>query len=441
MRQFIAFFCLLTLSLPALANGSDTVTTFRLDNGMDIVVIEDHRAPVVTHMVWYRVGAADEPPGQSGIAHFLEHLMFKGTDDMPPGTLSRLIEDNGGSGNAFTSYDYTAYFQRIAADRLGLMMRIEADRMRGLVLTEDDVLTERQVILEERNSRVDNNPGAIFAEQRSAAQFLNHPYGRPIIGWRHEMLTLGLEDALDFYRTYYGPNNAILIVAGDVVPEDVLALAHEHYGPLEPSDLPPRVRPQEPPQLAERRMIFRDPRIAQPYIIRTYVAPPRQSGNQKQAATLSIFADLLGGGVTSHLTQRLQFEEQVALDTGAFYSSTGLGPQTFGVFALPADGISLEEMEARLDAAIADFVPDAAALERVRTSILASEIYALDSQSSRARRYGVALTTGLTVEDVQTWPAELRAVTVEDVAGVAETLFDRRRSVTGYLLGPEEATE
>ncbi len=441
MRIILIFLIVLGLPSLAAAGTQDGVTTFRLDNGMDIVVIEDHRAPVVTHMVWYRVGAADEPPGKSGIAHFLEHLLFKGTDDLAPGDFQRIIEANGGNDNAFTSYDYTAYFQRIAADRLGLMMELEADRMRDLVLSEADVLTERQVVLEERNSRVENNPAAIFGEQRTAALYLNHPYGIPIIGWRHEMLGLTLDDALSFYRTYYAPNNAILIVAGDVRPDQVLALAQEHYGPLAPSDLPPRVRPQEPPQLAERRLSFRDPRITQPYVIRTYLAPQRKAGDQNTAAALSILADLLGGGVTSHLLQSLHFDQKVALDAGAFYSATGLGPRAFGVYAIPADGVTVEQAEADLDAAIAAFVPDAAALERVKTNIIAAQVYSLDNQASRARRYGVALTSGLTVEDVQSWPDVLRSVTLEDVQAAADVVFDRRRSVTGYLLGEDEVTQ
>ncbi|MFV2002554.1 MAG: M16 family metallopeptidase, partial [Paracoccaceae bacterium] len=211
------------------------VASFTLDNGMQVVVLQDRRAPVVVHMVWYRVGAADDPPGKSGIAHFLEHLLFKGTDDMGPGELSATVARNGGSDNAFTSADYTAYFQRVASDRLALMMQMEADRMRNLRMTEQDVTTERRVVLEERGQRVDSNPGALFREQRQAAQYLNHPYGTPIIGWRKEMEQLNRDDAFAFYQRYYAPNNAILIVAGDVEVDEVRALAEQYYGPLEPT--------------------------------------------------------------------------------------------------------------------------------------------------------------------------------------------------------------
>ncbi|MCL4168834.1 UNVERIFIED_CONTAM: hypothetical protein GTU68_028063, partial [Idotea baltica] len=263
---------------------------------MDVVVIEDHRSPVVVHMLWYKVGAADEVPGVSGVAHLLEHLMFKGTDVRAPGEFSQLVEANGGSDNAFTSWDYTGYFQRIAVDRLPLMMEMEADRMRNLVLTEDGTAPEVSVVLEERAQRTDSNPNALFREQQSAAQYLNHPYGRPIIGWHHEVSQLGLEEALEFYDAHYVPNNTILIVAGDVTPEDVRELAEQYYGGLAPNpDLPERVRVAEPPQLAERRLVFEDPRIAQPYMTRSYLAPERNSGDQEQAAALTVLSDLLGG--------------------------------------------------------------------------------------------------------------------------------------------------
>ena len=274
-RLLSACFAIMAVTLPATAQE---VTDYTLDNGMDVVVIEDHRAPVVVHMVWYRAGAADEDPGVSGIAHFLEHLLFKATDDMESGELSRVVAENGGSDNAFTSQDYTAYFQRVAADRLDLMMTMEADRMRDLQLSEDDIATERDVILEERAMRTDNSPGALLNEQMQAALYQNHPYGIPVIGWRHEMEQLGLDEAMAYYRKYYAPNNAILVVAGDVEPEEVLAMAEEHYGPLEPTEgLEPRARPLEPVPLAERRITYEDPRVSQPYVVRSYLAP-EQSG-------------------------------------------------------------------------------------------------------------------------------------------------------------------
>uniref|UniRef100_A4WWQ3 Peptidase M16 domain protein n=1 Tax=Cereibacter sphaeroides (strain ATCC 17025 / ATH 2.4.3) TaxID=349102 RepID=A4WWQ3_CERS5 len=433
----------LMLSLPALA---ETVSDFRVPNGLEVVVIEDHRAPVVTHMVWYRVGAADEPPGHSGIAHFLEHLMFKGTDELAAGEFSATVEAQGGDDNAFTSWDYTAYFQRVAADRLDLMMKMEADRMRDLEMTEEDVRTERQVVLEERSQRIDSDPGSIFSEQSRAAAYLNHPYGIPIIGWRHEIEQLGREDAFSFYRTYYAPNNAILVVAGDVDPAEVRRMAEAHYGPLEPSaNLPERLRPQEPPQLSERRLTFTDPRVAQPYVSRSYLAPARQSGAQEKAAALTILAELLGGSpTTSLLARELQFGERPrAVWAQAWYNGGALDSGSFGLAVVPVPGVPLDEAEEAMDAVVARFLeegPDPEDFERIKIQLGAQDIYSRDNVDGLARRYGAALTTGLTVEDVKAWPDVLQAVTPEDVMAAAREVFDRRRAVTGWLMQADEET-
>ncbi|MEO1422615.1 MAG: pitrilysin family protein, partial [Pseudomonadota bacterium] len=237
------------------AHAAENVSSFTLENGLQVVVIEDDRAPVVTNMVWYKVGSADDPRGKSGIAHYLEHLMFKGTDELAPGEFSEIVAANGGQGNAFTSYDFTGYFQRIASDRLETVIRMEADRMRDLVISQDDWLAERAVVLEERASRVENSPSALLGEQRTAALYLHHPYAVPIIGWRHELEALTREDALEFYERFYAPNNAILVVAGDTTREEVRRLAETHFGPLDPSvDLPDRERVSEPPHLSPRRV-------------------------------------------------------------------------------------------------------------------------------------------------------------------------------------------
>ncbi len=417
---------------------AEKVTGFTLPNGLQVVVIEDHRAPVVVHMVWYRVGAADEPPGHSGIAHFLEHLMFKGTDEVPSGKFSEIVQAQGGSDNAFTSRDYTAYFQRVAADRLDLVMKLEADRMRDLRLTQEDVATERAVILEERTTRTDSDPGALFGEQTQAAQYLNHPYSIPIIGWRHEIEQLDRDDALAFYARYYAPNNAVLVVAGDVTPDGVRRLAEQHYGPLAPTEgLPPRIRPSEPPQLAERRLSMADPRVAQPYVVRSYLAPERSSGAQDKAAALTILAHLLGGsGTTSVLARKLTFDTQTAVYASAFYNGDTLDVGTFGLIVAPASGVSLPQAEAAMDAAIAQFLKvgvDPVALDRMKTQIRAEQIYANDNTSALANLYGGALAIGLTVADVQAWPDVLQAVTAEDVMAAAQEVLDRRTAVTGYL--------
>jgi zinc protease len=428
---------------PALA---DQVSTFTLDNGLELVVIEDHRAPVVTQMVWYRIGAADEAPGNSGIAHFFEHLMFQGTDDLAPGEFSATVEAQGGNDNAFTSWDYTAYFQRVAADRLGLMMRMEADRMRDLALTEDDVATERQVILEERAQRTDSDPGSLLQEQMAAAQYLNHPYGRPVIGWKHEVEALSREEALAFYKANYAPNNAIVVVAGDVTPEAALELAKANYGALEPSDaIRPRARPSEPPQLGERRIVMEDERVSEPYVVRSYLAVERNTGNQKKAAALTLLADLLGGNPTTSLFAReLQFKRKVAVWSAAFYDGTSVDADTFGVYVNPMPGVSLADAEAAMDAVIADFLKtgvDKADLDRIKTQIRAATIYGRDDAGGLARQYGQALAVGLTVKDVQDWPDILQAVTEDDIMAAAQEVFDRKRAVTGWLQAPAAAVE
>ncbi|MDF1727327.1 MAG: pitrilysin family protein [Sulfitobacter sp.] len=444
LPQFAALTALIwPLSLAA-AEPEEAVSSFTLDNGMQVVVVEDHRAPAVQHMVWYRAGSADEPKGSSGVAHFLEHLLFKATDKMEAGEFSATVAANGGRDNAFTSYDYTAYFQRVAADRLDLMMRMEADRMKNIRLTPDNIRTERDVILEERNQRTDNNPSALFGEQMNAAQYLNHRYGTPIIGWRHEMEDLDLEDALGFYETYYSPNNAILVVSGDVTPQEVRTLAEKHYGPIPANpDLPERLRTEEPPQTAERRLIYRDARVAQPYVSRSYLAPERDEGAQEKAAALTILAEILGGGTTSYLTEQLQFDQQIATYTGAFYRGMALDDTTFDLVVVPADGVSLQQAEDAMDAALVAFLEegvDAEQLERIKYRLRASQIYARDDADAVANRYGRALTSGLTVKDVQEWPQVMQAVTAEDIVQVAEEVLDRRQSVTGWLM-KEEATQ
>ncbi|MEO1140621.1 MAG: pitrilysin family protein [Pseudomonadota bacterium] len=441
MRRWIAGLFLSLFATASLA-ANDLVTTFSLDNGMDVVVIEDHRAPVVVHMVWYRAGSADEDPGVSGVAHFLEHLMFKGTKTLDPGEFSATVARNGGSDNAFTSYDYTAYFQRIAADRLELMMQMESDRMVSLQLDEADILTERDVIIEERNQRVENNPSALFREQHSAAQYMNHRYGVPIIGWQHEMVDLGLEDALNYYETYYAPNNAILVVAGDVYPDDVKALAETYYGVI-PSNphLQERARAQEPRQMAERRLTYQDPRVAQPYLARSYLASERDSGAQEKAAALTILAEILGDGTTSILAEKLQFETRKAVYTSAYYGGMALDDTTFNLTVVPAAGVTLEDAEAAMDDVITTFLEegvDQEQLDRIKMQIRAAEIYVRDDVAALANRYGRALTQGLTVEDVQAWPGILDAVTAEDVMVAARDIFGKtKNAVTGYVTTQE----
>jgi len=421
---------------PARALDVD-VTRFTLENGMQVVVIPDRRAPVVTHMVWYNVGAADEPKGKSGIAHFLEHLMFKGTDTVAPGDFSRIVRKNGGEDNAFTSQDFTAYFQRIARDRLDLVMGLEADRMQNLKLTDDAVLPERDVVKEERRSRTDNDPSSLLGEQVDAALYVAHPYGKPIIGWMDEVAKLTREDALDFYRTHYTPKNAILIVAGDVAPEEVKALAEKHYGPLEnTADPPARVRTAEPEPIAARRVAMQDPKVAMPSVQRAYLAPAYGSGERSMAEALEVLAELLGGSTTSRLYRDLVVDQKVAAQAGASYNGDNRDSGEFVVYAAPAPGGGVEAAEAAMDASIARLLKDgvtAEEVERAKNRLIATNVYALDSQFRLAYLFGAALTAGRTVDDVLAWEQRIEAVTPADVTQAARAVLQPNRSVTGVL--------
>lgn len=443
MRGYLLIALAIMAALPARA--AREVSDFTLDNGLRLVVIEDHRAPAAMHMVWYRVGAADEPPGKSGIAHYLEHLMFKGTEENPAGSVDRIVSAVGGSNNAFTSPDATAYFERVPADALGQVMALEGDRMRNLAFEDALARTELQVVVEERNQRVENNPGAIFSEQFRAAQYLNHPYGDPIIGWPAELAGLTPEDARAFYKRFYAPDNAIVVVAGDVDPATVRALAETHYGTLAPTGgLGPRARPQEPPQRAARRVVYSDPRVGQPYLMRSYLAPERDAGDQARAAALEILARVLGGEATdSALSDALQFDRRIAVQSGASYRGTALDDTEFRLYVVPRAGVSLDEAEKALDSALARFMregPDPARLERVKMRLYSGEIYARDEASTLARRYGRALTSGLTLDDVAAWPDLLQSVTAEDVMAAAREVLVEARSVTGRLMRPETVT-
>lgn len=411
--------------------------TFSLANGMQVVVLPNHRAPIVVHMVWYRVGAADDPPGKSGIAHFLEHLMFKGTEERAPGEFSRIVADNGGVENAFTTSDYTGYFQKVARDRLEIVMEIEADRMRNLKLTDAVVTPERQVILEERNSRTDNDPSALLQEQIEAAQFVRHPFGTPTIGWRNEMETLDRDTALAFYRKYYAPDNAILVVAGDITAAELKPLAEKYYGGLTPSGAAPRQRLAEPPPLAERRVVLRDARAAQPSLVRSYLAPSAASGGRETATALSVLSDILGNNTTSRLYRSLTVEKKIATYAGSTYRALALDWANFYLFAAPLPGVSMGDLEAALDASIGDLLKNGVTESEVKEAVArmkARAVYALDDPQAIANIFGSALAIGLTVDDVEGWPARLDAVSIDQVNAAAREILKPERSVTGLLL-------
>lgn len=416
--------------------------TFTLANGMQVVVVSNHRAPVVAHWVWYKVGTADSPVGKSGLPHFLEHLMFKGTERIPPGEFSKIVARHGGNDNAMTSYDATAYYQMIAKDRLELVMGMEADRMVNLRLTDDQVYPERDVILEERRSRVDNEPGSLLGEQIAAAQYLHHPYRLPVIGWFHEIASYTRQDALDFYERWYAPNNAVLVVAGDVTAAELQPLAERTYGRVTARALPPRQRLVEPPQHAARRVTLRDERVRQPSLLRSYLAPSFTSPGKEHAYALEILAELLGGGGTSRLYRAVVVEEALAAGAGSFYRGTSRDPTSLRVYATPRHGVGMDALEAALDRQLDRVVRDGvdeAELRRTKKRMLAEAVYARDSLNGAARIFGHALAVGQEVADVEAWPARIDAVTVEEVNAAARHMLRPEGSVTGLLLPADAA--
>jgi zinc protease len=414
------------------------IADFTLSNGLELVVIPDHRVPVVTHMIWYKVGAADETPGKSGLAHFLEHLMFKGTAKNPTGRFSLAVAAVGADENAFTSNDFTAFYQRIPASQLKSMMGFEADRMTGLQLTDQVVLPERNVILEEENMRIGNNPRARLGIQIDAALFLNHPYGKPTIGWRHEMEELSRDDAIGFYRRFYAPNDAIVIVAGDVEPADALKFAEATYGKVpRRANIVPRERPQEPPPAAVRSLTLADPRVELPILQREYLTPSFRTAKPGQSEALEVLAYVVGGGNSSRLYRTLVEDKQVAVSAQAWYDSSSYDMSKLGMLAAPRPGVTLPQLEADTDAVLAEVIANgitAVELERAKTRMIADAVYTQDNQLSMARWYGTALTTGATVNDVRHWPDRIRAVTLDQVHAAAREWLDKRRSVTGYLV-------
>ena len=418
---------------------SEPPASFTLNNGLQVVVIQDHRTPVVTQMIWYKVGSADETPGKSGLAHFLEHLMFKGTAKHPAGEFSQTVLKIGGNENAFTSVDYTGFFQHVPRDQLASMMDFEADRMTGLVLKDENVLPERDVVLEEYNMRVANNPEARLNEQMMAALYLNHPYGRPIIGWHHEIEKLDRDDALAFYHRFYAPNNAILVIAGDVDEKEIRPLVEATFGKVAPQPAIPaqRIRPQEPEPVAPRTVTLADPHVEQPVVKRDYLVPSAATAAPGESPALDVLAQLMGAGSNAYLYRALVVDHPLAVNAGAAYQGTSLDPTQFSISVSPKSGVDFATVEQAVDNVIADVAKNPVPpedLERVKTQLIAEAIYAQDNQATLARWYGGALTTGLSIEEIRSWPDRIRAVTAEQVRAAAQKWLEKKRSVTGYLI-------
>ena len=423
-------------ALPARADVFDA-ETFTLDNGLQVVVVTNRLAPVVTNMVWYRVGAADDPVGSSGIAHYLEHLMFLGTEEHPEGELMQIVARNGGVQNAFTSWDYTAYHQAIAVDRLPLMLELEADRMRDLSVTDARALVERDVVMQERLERIDNDPSGRLGEQMMAALYQHYPYGTPIIGWEQEVANLNADVAREVLDRWYVPNNAIVVVAGDIDAETLRPMVEAAFGTIPAGPDPERHRVSEPAQFAPRLVTLAHPDVQQEEWLRYYVAPGYITSDDPMAPyALQVLNDLFGGSLTSRLYRSLVVEQGVAVGAGSFYSAGTVGPSQFGLYATPRDGVSLEELGQAMDAEIARLLTDGVTEEEVaaaRDRLQIDAVYARDSIGGAARMVGAALAIGQTLDDVQAWPDRIAAVTVDDVMAAARQVLNLDQSVTGWL--------
>lgn len=431
----------LCLAAPAQA-APLPVEKFTLENGMQVVVVPNHRVPAVSHMIWFRIGSADEQKGISGLAHYLEHMMFKGTKTLKVGEYSQIVSSLGGDHNAFTSYDYTGYYVNIALSNLPRIMELEADRMVNLQVDEAEFLKEREVIIEERSMRTDNQPAAVLNEQMNAALFLNHPYHTPIIGWRHEMSTLSREQVFDMYHRYYHPNNAVLIVVGDITAKELKPLAEQTYGKLPAGEVMVRRWTQEPPPVAERRVIHRDEKVLQPSLVRDYLAPSFVYGDRQYAFPLSLLAQVLGGSDTSRLYQELVVKRKLAVSVDADYSGMNLGPSTFTVSAVPAEGVSLEKLEAAVDEVIRTVIDKQvtdAELNRAKVQAKAAVIYALDGLQPVAYILGQLYAIGLDETFFDAWPDQIKKTTPAQLQEAARTVLLSERSVTGWLLPQDKA--
>jgi len=412
--------------------------TFTLDNGMQVVVLPNHRAPVVLHMVWYKAGSADEPAGKSGVAHLLEHLMFKGTEKNPDGAFSRILAQHGGQENAFTTRDYTGYYQLVAKDRLDLVMALEADRMTNLVLDAEDVATERAVVLEERNQRIENEPGARLRVEADKRLFPGgHPYGRPIIGWRGELAALERSDVLGFYKSHYAPDNAVLVVAGDVEAGEVKRLAERHYAPIAPANDALHAALVSTAPVEDGDVTLADPRVRQPSWSRTVLQPSYSAGDFARAAALEVLSETLGGGPTSRLYRRLVIEQAAAVAAGTYYDTDARGSGRFVFYASPRPGVELDALGQAVEGEanrLLDHGFEDGELERIKQRLLTSQVFARDEMKTGAWTIGGALAAGHPLAAVEEWPARIAAVTEQDVLDALKAVLAEPKRVTAKLM-------
>ena len=446
LRSWLAAICMsLALAACDSAPSGLQVETARLDNGLEIIVIPDFRADVVTHMLWYRTGSADEPLGKSGIAHFFEHLMFRGTENIPPGEFSKTVARLGGQDNAFTSYDYTAYFQRVHRDKLARMMEMEAERMQALIIEPKIVGVERDVILEERSMRVDGNPSSLLSEQMRARLHAGTAYAVPVIGWRKEIEQLNTADARAFYERFYAPDNAVLVVAGAVTLDDVLPLAETHYGPLTPSN-----RPRDPRRVAtdltvadyDRVEMLADSRVRQASWRRMYRLPQYSRDERKLYAAADVLAEIVGNGSTGRLYETLVVDKKLAVSAGAYSDTARLDNGEFVLYASLTPSSDFTDVATAMDAVLTDAknrLPTQDEMARAKMQLVSDLVYARDSQQSMANIFGQAAMLGLTPQEIIDWPNVIESVTAEDVRRAAQLFLQRPHAIDGHLLTQEAA--
>jgi zinc protease len=426
------------LSAPALATVSDVT----LDNGLRVIVKEDHRAPVAVSQLWYKAGSMDEFNGTTGVAHVLEHMMFKGTAKVPDGQFSKLVAAAGGRENAFTNRDTTVYFQQLQKDRLPLAFELEADRMANLQLKDEAFAKEIQVVMEERRMRTEDNPQAIVYEQLLSVAYQAHPYRRPIIGWMDDLQNMTADDARDWYQRWYAPNNATLVVAGDVNPEEILALAKKTFGPIAQKPLPRRKPQDEPAARGEKRLTVKAP-AKLPYLLMAWHAPGLRDAEKDSVPwALQILAGVLDGNDSARLKKHLVKESRVAVDASASYDGLNRGPGMFYVEGTPAEGKDVAELEKALREELARIVREGvseAELKRVKAQVVAADVYQRDSIFYQAMQLGELAVLGLPLDLLNTRVQKLKAVTAEQVREAAALLTDDRLSIAGLAPQPLDA--
>ena len=432
--RFFLFLIIILFSKFAFAEFKPQHTI--LENGLKIVVLENNRVPAIAHSIWYKVGSADEPNGKSGIAHFLEHLLFKGTEKLKPGEFSQIVARNGGKENAFTSKNYTGYFQLIHKSKLELIMSLEADRMKNIKLIEKEFENEKTVVLEERYSRIDNNPSALLSEQINTALFMNHPYRKPIIGWEHEIKNLSLKDVMSFYEKYYAPNNAIIVICGDVTLEEVVKIAKKHFGSIKPSKIEERLWTEEPTQHAPRVVILKSENTAIPVFKRHYLVPT-YTKSKKESIALQVFTEIFGNSSTGMLFDEFVKNKKIATSAAAYYYPDGFGDTSFTISIVPKKGITLNKIESELNIYLKEIkekVVNKDELKSTKKRLVNETIFAQDSLYMGMRIFGSSLSTGYSLKDIIDWSSDIQKVSLDDIQNILSKIFDSNKSVTGLLL-------